>query len=279
MTCHICDLELTLDELAISPACCIRCHAKLRRHLGDIPRLCADAYLQIEPTSKPGGSGSPSFGSKPPINVDALDPELTLIELNAGDPTSAVPLLEMLEMYEKAIREERRLTPYGLATSIRCQLHHLAHADTRATLHGCVGFLQANLDYICTDQAFDLKEFARHLARAVQQLRRWDPSQPFAGTRIPCPTIDEHGDCRYPIVVTGSGDVECRRCGNVWQIDRLLLVAGQDADVWVDAEALAHIAGVNERTIRRWHAKGKVAKRGQLYRLQDVRAYAEALSA
>lgn len=271
--CTICETDLETGHL------CHGCHQRIRQHLTDIVRLCTEAAAQIEPTPQPGSGHSNTFGSRPPINLDAIDPELTLIPLNLGDPTSAVPILEMLEMWERVIREERNLTPYGLATAARCAITHTPYADTQGTLTGCVRFLHTNLDWIAETPDFPVDEFADHVRRAANLLRRWEPNRPQSGTRVPCPTVTEDGDCGYPLMVRGTHDVDCRRCGRSWQVDRLLLVAGREADVWVDAEALAHIAGVHERTIRKWHAAGKVAKKGQQYRLQDVRAHAESLGA
>lgn len=258
--------------------CCAGCVQHLRLQLQAIVQLTLDAFMQLEP-GKTGQTGSHAYGSRPPLNVDALDPELAPIELNRGDATSAVPILEMLEMWERIVREERHLTPYGIASDARCALHRRGHNDTGATLTGVVSFLTAHLDWITTTADFPLEDFADHVRRAFIALRRWDTTRQSGGTRIPCPTLTEYGECRYPLVIRGTSEVDCKRCGRTWPVDRLILVAGQDVDAWVDAEALAHIAGVTERTIRNWSAAGKVARKGQLYRLQDVKNHAEQLGA
>ena len=86
--------------------------------LAEIARLCADAAAYVTPGSSIGGS-SGAFGSKPPLCVEALDPELTSMELNVGDPSSAVTILEMLEMWERAVREDRGMVRYGAASEMR----------------------------------------------------------------------------------------------------------------------------------------------------------------
>lgn len=88
--------------------CCAACAGWLATQIADIARLAADAAAWVAPGSSTGGSGRPVPGSRPPLRVDALDPELTPI----GPPPSAT-VLEVLEAWTRMIREQREMSPYG----------------------------------------------------------------------------------------------------------------------------------------------------------------------
>ena len=273
-TCVLCSLPLETGHL------CQRCRHFIARDLDDIERLTVQAHAQTDPRN--GSNGRRSVpGSRPPLVVDALDPELTLIRLLPGDPSSDVPMLEVLESWERAIREDRCLAPYGAASEARAVL---AGSDSpTVTLIGVLGFLRTELDWCCHEPSFDLAEYARQLRLCRQAVSRWDTDAPRGGWRVPCPTVTDDGECgRILHVARGEGvdpgTVYCRACERDWDVERLLRVAGRDADVWVDIEAAATLAGVHERTIRKWVARGHVTRRGQLVRVLDVRSYADRLA-
>ena len=251
--------------------CCAACADWLARALTDIGHYAAEAAAFIPRTGSGTTSGPATFGSRPPINVEAIDPELALVELNQGDPSSAVPILDALEMWERAIREDRGFGPYGPASA-----HRLTEAGqatvTACTLTGVLRFLTGQLEWITTDDGFGLVEFSDHVRRSVAVLRRWSSQETQIGTRIACPTTDDDGHtCGAPIRVSTDGDpVLCRRCGRSWSVEWLIQVAGKDADGWADLEAVVRLSGLHERTIRKWATAGKVRKRGLLYSLRDV---------
>lgn len=242
--------------------CCPACTQRIRDHLTDILRLAVDAAAWID--RKSGTTvGSLAYGSRPPINLDAIDPEATLIDLNPGDPSSAVTILAALEMWERAIREDRGMAPYGIASS-----HRTALGQT--TLFGVVEFLQGQVDWCVTEPTFGLEEYADHLRRSVQALRRWDAQLDNRGTPAICPTIlDDGTECggrlRY---VTLDEQVTCRRCGTTRDAMTLIAVSLADGrSVWVDAENAARILRVSESTVRRRAAAGQIPARGGLYRV------------
>jgi len=209
------------------------------------------------------------FGSKPPLNLDAIDPECALMELNTGDPSSAVTILEALEMWERSIREDRGFGSYGPASAMR--LGSQVGTITAATLSGVVGFLVSQIEWITTETEFGLEEFADHIRRAANILRRWDENSTQVGTRINCPGLVEDKTCNAPIRISTEGEpVLCRKCGHSWTIDWLIAVAGADADGWADIEAVCRLSGTSERTVRRWASKGIVRKRGLLYNVRDI---------
>jgi hypothetical protein len=252
--------------------CCHSCADWLKVSLADIGHYAAEAACFITRTESGTGSGPATFGSRPPINVEAIDPELALVELNQGDPSSAVPILEALEMWERAIREDRGYGPYGPASADRMPKSPTSATETAVTLTGVLSFLAAQLDWIVTEKTFGLEEFADHVRRSAAVLRRWSTEDVQLGTRIACPTVTDEGDsCGAPIRVSTDGDpVLCRRCGRTWSIEWLIQVAGKDADGWADMEAVVRLSGLHERTIRKWATAGKVRKRGLLYSIRDV---------
>ncbi len=252
--------------------CCPSCAAWLSSTLTDIGHFAAEAAAFIARTGSGTTSGPATFGSRPPINVEAIDPELALIELNAGDPSSAVPILEALEMWERAIREDRGFAPYGPSSAVRLRSGDRRATETAITLTGVLSFLGSQIDWIVTEETFGLEEFADHVRRSAAVLRRWSREDVQIGTRIACPTVTDEGDsCSAPIRVSTDGDpVLCRRCGRTWSIEWLIQVAGKDADGWADMEAVVRLSGLHERTIRKWATAGKVRKRGMLYSIRDV---------
>lgn len=264
--CVLCHRELEAGH------CCARCRDRLARQLAEIPALAEEAAAWIDRPRQRLGSSATAYASKPPLDVDCLQPALALIELNVGDPSSAVTIVAALEMWERAIREDRRLAPYGPASLARGIAARQAAADDTATLRGICRFLAEQLDWATSEPAFDLEGFADHVRRAAGALRRWDTSHDRAGTRIACPTVLEDGSaCGASLRIASDGrEVPCRRCGTSWSVEWLIRVAGDDADGWADLEAVCRFSGLHERTIRRWVRAGKVRKRGLLYNVRDV---------
>lgn len=273
--CVICDTPLNHGHA------CAKCSDRIRRDLHDILHLTAQAHAQAEPQPSPGGTRSVP-GSKPPLTVDALDPELALIRIISDDPSSEVPMLVLLEDWERVIREDRGLVPYGLASEARLAQAGALHATAYTapvTLTGVIRFLLGHHDWATTEPTFDLAEYARQVRLCRRAVARWDHSSEPPGWRVPCPTTTDHGDCGQQLRVSRGDEIAyCRKCGREWELTRLLAVAGRDADVWIDVEAAATLAGVHEQTIRKWIRKGIVAKRGQLVRILDVRQHAHALT-
>jgi hypothetical protein len=277
--CVLCTTALDVGHV------CARCSERIRRDLDDILHLTAEAHTQTTPRQGTGGGARSVPASKPPLAVDALDPELCLIRLVPDDASSEVPLLVLLEDWERIIREDRGLAPYGMASEARLASVGPLHGSTWAshtpvTLTGVVRFLQGHHDWAMSEPSFDLAEYARQVRLCRRAVARWDSDAAPPGWRVPCPTVTEDGDCGQALRVSrGDEIVYCRKCGREWELPRLLAVAGRDADVWVDVEAAATMAGVHERTIRKWVARGVVTRRGQLVRMLDVREYAHSLGA
>lgn len=267
-TCILCANRGKIRQLEAGH-CCEGCRSWLHTTICDIGFHANEAAEWIEPRAARSNSAT-AYGSRPPINIDAVDPALALLQLVSGDETSAVTILEALEMWERSIREERSFAPYGIASIARAKGYQRAE-DTTATLISVVDFLAGQLDWITTEPSFGLEDFADHMRRAAATLRRWSEDDTQIGTRIACPSQLEERTCGAPIRISTGGDaVTCRSCGRAWTIDWLIRVAGDDADGWADMEAVCRLSGLHERTIRRWAKTGKVRKRGLLYNVRDI---------
>lgn len=241
---------------------CTRCTTRLDDQLRLILRLAADAAAWLAPSSSQVWAGRPAFGSKPPLNVACLDPENTPVPQFAGQQ-HAPTVLEVLEAAEREVREQRGYVPYGIASTVRM-------ATGIATLTGVVEFLRAELDWLTTSTAFGIEDFASEVSDCVRALKRWDVTEQ-GGTRyrVTCPTSGEDGDCGQTLYVTAGEHTYCRKCGRTWEHHHLIAVAGAD-DAYVDAAAIAEHFQIRENLVRLWGKRGKVRKRGNLYRWGDV---------
>ena len=91
--------------------CCKACETGLTDALRAILRLCEMASAAIVPASS-GDTGRGGYESRPAANLAAVDPELTLMPLFDGDNVGTT-VLDMLESWCRAIREDRGMVEYG----------------------------------------------------------------------------------------------------------------------------------------------------------------------
>lgn len=235
--------------------CCVGCAGWLATAIADIARLAADAAAWVAPASSSGGGSRPVPGSRPPCNVDSLDPELTL----TGPPPSPT-VLEVLESWERMVRDMRGLAPYGPASAAR--LADGLYAGTSATLVGCVDFLGRSVPWVTTAEDFPLEDFADEMRACVRVLRRWDVDREDMGTMVKCPTLNDDGECGYRLYYRDWDEhVTCRRCGVTRDASTLVAVAMSDGrDVWLDPEAASQWLGVSEVTLRRMARRGDIER-------------------
>lgn len=271
MNCILCarrDRTTEIDHGHVCPGC-------LQRISSNLTDLLALALLATVEPRNGAGSGRTVPGSKPPINVDGIDPALALVDVGCG-PTA---LLEILESWERLVREARGMSPYGPASAARMEHleldpHEHPHPTT-ITLTGVVGFLRASLPWWATSPDQPIDDFADEVRLCHRALARWNPDRGPKSWRVPCPTMTTSGaDCGYLIPVTRVASderVDCPRCGRIWETDRLLAVAGRDADVWVDIEAAVAATGIPEGAIRRWARSGLVRRLHGQYAIVDIR--------
>ncbi len=244
---------------------CVACDSRLRDQLERIPQLAALAAAAVVPGATAGGGARSVPGSKPPIDVDALDATLGLPLVLAvpGDPSTAEPILTLLWSWERAVREDRGLTPPALL-------------DEPVTLVSVCAFLLAHADWMVGEPEFDVVGLAEHVAASVRVLSRHDPDRAPRTFRVPCPAPAEAGDCGASLRVDPTdlgAPVVCPRCQEQWTADRLMLVAwsAPGATVWVDPEAATYATGVSERTLRRWAEAGRIRRVHGRYDLGTIR--------
>ena len=260
MTCVLCAARGRTTES--TGHCCDRCRQRLDQDLGEILRLAADAAAYQPPTSS--GTSRPTPGSRPPMSLDGLDPELLLVQLVPGDRSSAVTILEALESWERVIREDRDLLAFGPATAYRLTQVVAAGGTvgTPAYLTGTVNFLRAHIDWMTTEPTFGLEDFAGHVYASLRALRRYDRDNTATGTVIACPTISERGECGYRLRYEDLTDqVTCPRCKATRDAATLATIAMSDGrQVWLDPEAAAKHLGVDESTLRRRAMRGELQR-------------------
>jgi len=248
-----------LEDGHVCPACIQR----LADQLDDIVRLASLATIEPR-TGRGAGRSVPS--SRPPLNIDGLDPALTPV-LVATEWTSVVVVLEG---WERLVRDVRRMAPYGVASASRAAG---AYADTTATLTGVVGFLRASLPWWESDASQPVDDFASEVHACQRALLHYDPDREPAGTMIKCPTLLDEGECGYRLhYVEPDEQVTCRRCGVTRDAMTLVTVALSDGDthVWVDPEAAEKETGVSVTTLKRWANRGIVHYSHGRYDLREV---------
>ena len=241
---------------------CDPCLAHIAGDLERIVELTALAFQFTEPQKSGGDIGNMSGkpGSRPPIDLGAIDAQM------AND---ALPLCES---WERLIREQYGLSPYGPA-SLRRSAAQLPGDLAPATLTGCAAFLRSWLPRLNEDPGFPLDDLAREIRNLTGRLRRFDQDLPRPAWRVPCPADHpDHQDlpCGHRLPIDRDhldAVLECPRCHAMWTADRLLLVALADpaTAVWATAADCEAVTGVPARTLRAWAESGRIGRRGTLY--------------
>lgn len=251
---------------------CAPCFSRLRVSLTSLPHLAGEAGQHIVGRAGHRAGGRSAPGSRPPINLDAVDPALAPIELVVGDKSSRVPILEALESWERLVRAENQLVPYGIATSTNRD-----PLSTTVTLGNVCRFLGVWLEWMAGAEPIDILDFHGHVSSARRVLVRWSwEGEPPTKWRVACPTLRSDDEtCEKVLSFVGLEDdeIQCPRCRSRWTPARLLAVASaSSADgVWVDAEAAGVAVGVDASTVRRWARAGRVRRTGQRYSLADIK--------
>ncbi len=235
---------------------CDTCLGHLDDNLARIVELTRLAAGWLAPRTTAGEGQRTVPGSRPPLDVAALDAALG---------NDALP---MLEMWERMVREKHHLTAYGLAT-----------AANPATVAGCVTFLRAWLLRLVEDAEWPIEVMAQEVRDQQQALEVIDPDRDTtAGERLLCPGDHPDADgrpCHNRIrLIPGQprDDIYCQRCGTTWNTNRLKLLCLHDEGqrIWRTPAEIVEIVNVSKRTIQRWADTGMVERNGTRYDLGQV---------
>lgn len=245
--------------------CCIPCASWLQVQVADIARLAADAAAWVAPGSSTGGGSRPVPGSRPPLDVSAICPELTLT-----GPSPSPTVLDVLESWTKMTREARGMSPFGPWSALEASKAPSGQNDTGVTLISCTSFLGRQVAWMIDAEDFPLEDFADEMRSCVRVLRRYDHDAEDRGQMVKCPTLHEdEGECGARLYYRDWDEhVTCRRCGVSRDASTLVAVAMSDGrDVWLDPEAAAKWLGVGESTLRLWAKRGKIERDHGRYRV------------
>lgn len=275
--CVLCAVRGRVTRLE-SGHCCPACRVRIDDQLRDVLAFATEGALRVELGS--GGSGTgvrTAPTSRPPINVEALDPAMTEVILERSwtrDDGNNDTVLGILENLAREVREARKLSAYGPATE--------ADTDSQTVaLTNVVTFLRTHLEWITESTDVGLEEFAWLIQQCRNALAKWDPMRDPKQPRYAChcPTSTDEVDedtgqaiaCGHRLIIErDQSHAWCPKCRREWSVDRLLTITGDDA--YVEAESIASRLKVTARSIRRWAKDGKVRRSGSLYRFGDVRS-------
>jgi hypothetical protein len=259
VTCALCATRGRTTRLEHGHVCAV-CLTRIADHLDDIVRLAALA--SIEPRNSRGG-GRTVPGSRPPLNVDGIDPALTLVRLGGAWAT----VLETLESWERLVREARQMAPYGVASESRGRG---ALGDTGVTLTGCTGFLRASLPWWESNQEQPIDDFASEIHACQRALAHYDPDREPLGYGAYCPTDGCGARLRYQ---HADDEVRCPRCQVVRDVPQLVSVILSDPDchdIWADVETAAQHYGISVSTLKRRALNGDIERRRGRYLIRRV---------
>lgn len=95
---------------------CTACERGIHVDLGQILDAAAIAGQTPDVLASHGSGRRTKPGSRPPVSLGHIDPELLLIEATKGDRSSLEPIVVLLESWARRIRADLNLVPYGVAT-------------------------------------------------------------------------------------------------------------------------------------------------------------------
>jgi hypothetical protein len=249
--CHGCGYQRPESEVI-----CLRCLTTCKIELANLPILLREAGKHLQPGN--GGQGSSSGERTIGVNVSALD-------FVAGHD-----LLGTLYAWQDLTRDllglEERLTLRG---------------DVQAKVENAVEFLQVHWEWLSqqTDFVGDFIVEIRSLhSRGIAITGQ---SQPKV-RQIACPADYRGTTCGRKLTVDGSdlhAVIQCGRCKTQWTTHWLIQVAlsQPQADVWVDAEAIAQYKNLSASQVRKVAKKLSVPQIGSLYNLPKFLAAHEKL--
>jgi hypothetical protein len=258
---NVCVLCLRrLDAGHVCPACVIR----IGNDLDDIVRLASLA--SIEPrTGRGSGRSVPS--SRPPINVDGIDPALTIVPMPPEPSANWPTVLEICEAWCRLTLEARQMPQYGPWSHAQATTAHAPYSQTTATLTACTTFLRASLPWWESDPEQPIDDFAGEISACRRVLVRFDPDREPMGYAAFCPTDGCGAKLRYH---DADEEVRCPRCRVTRDVPQLVAVVLSDPDcqdIWADPITAAMHYGISDRRLRQMVAEGKVERKAGRYRI------------
>lgn len=232
---------------------CPTCTRQLHKTLTRITTL-TDAAANWTPTPTTGGGNSNKPASRPPLDLTALDDAW-------GHDT-----LPILEAWQRIIRNDYNLTPYGEAT-----------ADQAVTVATATRFLHQWVDELARTWPV-IDELALELDDLSRRLSRYDETRDPNGWRIACPGLtDELTNCGHHITIHGelNDNLTCPACHTTWTTTRLIRVATvttKTTPTWLDADTAATLTGWTTRHLRRLADQGKLTRTQGRYLLDELQA-------
>lgn len=250
--CLICGHKQDRDRKA-----CVSCQNKMAAQLREIPEFYALAAAEYWPQSVGSGQGRSSEHSIG-LRVDALSMR------------AAAPIIDALEEWELDWRECLPALAGADPRVMRRGRKTLAHNKATSgdvdgvALTSVIGFLLTHLDMACvTHMAID--DFAREVQQIYGRARKAAREPVDQIPVLECPADHAGGLCKA-LIRLQAGDIECERCGTVWNAERLVAVAmSAKVAVWQPAAVIQEYFGVPESTLSYWARKGLVQRRGKNY--------------
>ena len=234
----------------ISEVTCLRCLATCKIELANLPILLrqadTDDFLQPKRSGLGGGSRS---GRIPPGHDE-----------NTMDYVAGHDLLGVLYSWQDLIRDLLVLEP-------RLNLR----GDVQAKVENAVEFILVHWEWLSKQDDF-ATDFIREI-RGLHALGMAITGQNQPKVRqIVCPADFRGKTCSNKLSVDGSdlnAIIECKKCKTSWTTSWLIQVAlaVPEADVWVDAEAIALYKGLTPNHVRKIGKKYSVPQIGSLYHL------------
>lgn len=241
---------------------CSPCERRMVRQLHGIVGFLHEARGNLLPGKGSGRSSERGLG----IRLDALD-------FVAG-----FEILPSLEDWERDFRRVFGLTAFGAASAERLERSRRESPDADPVyldLAECVRFLVRFLPRACLEYEA-IPDFSREVAALFRQAQVAAGQAPRSSWLVACPADAGERECGRVLRITGEDfdrEIECRQCGALWPVERLLRVvaSSRHSELWLDPEAASRWFGIPSRDLRRWAQAGRIKRRNNRYESHSIR--------
>ena len=232
---------------------CLRCLTTAKIQLSELPILLREAGEFLQPGN--GGRGSSSGERTIGVNVEALN------FITGHD------ILGVLYGWQDLIRDH-------LAMHDRLVLL----GPVQSKVERAVEFLQVHWEWFKNQDEF-IGDFIREIHTLHSRGMAITGQNLLKVRQIACPTDLDKTICGRKLTVDGSdlnAVIECGKCRRLWTTSWLIQVALDqvNADVWLDAEAIAFYKNLSPNHVRKVAKRWGVPQFGSLYHLPKfLKAY------